>query len=94
MTEKPLYVVCTPNTRGTDVEIQTLLVRPEVKIVYSLEALAEQVQNHVQADNTHTVENRLMENAVVCNNSKQVKQCKALEMIKCYHSVGKQLFLT
>ena len=47
MTEKPLYVGVHPQyTRRTDVEIQTLLVRPEVKIVYSLEALAEKVQNH------------------------------------------------
>lgn len=47
MTEKPLYVGVHPQyARRTDVEIQTSLVRPEVKIVYSLEALAEQVQNH------------------------------------------------
>lgn len=47
MTEKPFYVGVHPQyARRTDVEIQTLLVRPEVKIVYSLEDLAEQVQNH------------------------------------------------
>ena len=47
MTEKPLYVGVHPQyARRTDVEIQTSLVRPEVKIVYSLEALAKQVQNH------------------------------------------------
>ena len=47
MTEKPLYVGVHPQyARRTDIEIQTSLVRPEVKIVYSPEALAEQVQNH------------------------------------------------
>lgn len=46
MTEKPLYVGVHPKyKRCQDVEIQTGLIRPDVKIVYSLEALAEQVQS-------------------------------------------------
>ena len=54
MTEKPLYVGVHPQySRRTDVEIQTSLVRPEVKIVYALEALAEQVKNHEFKQITH-----------------------------------------
>jgi hypothetical protein len=41
MTDKPLFVGVHPDyQRRIDVEIQTRLARPEVKIVYSLEALA------------------------------------------------------
>ena len=55
MTEKPLYVGVHPQyVRRTDVEIQTSLVRPEVKIVYSLEALAEKIQNHKFTQATQT----------------------------------------
>lgn len=44
MTSKPIFVGVHPNyTRIQDVEIQTRLSRPEVKICYSLEDLAQQV---------------------------------------------------
>ncbi len=44
MTEKPLFVGVHPDyKRRQDVELQTELARPDVKIVYSLEALAKQV---------------------------------------------------
>lgn len=44
MTDKPLFVGVHPEyKRRQDVEIQTGLVRPEVKIVYSLGELADQV---------------------------------------------------
>jgi hypothetical protein len=45
MTNKPIYVgVHSEYTRRQDVEIQTGLVRPDVKIVYSLEELADQIK--------------------------------------------------
>jgi len=44
MTNKRLFVGVHPNyLRRQDVEIQTGLVRPDIRIVYSLEALAQQV---------------------------------------------------
>jgi hypothetical protein len=44
MTNKLLFVGIHPNyLRRQDVEIQTALVRPDIRIVYSLEALAQQV---------------------------------------------------
>ncbi|MEM7578734.1 MAG: nucleoside 2-deoxyribosyltransferase domain-containing protein [Cyanobacteria bacterium P01_A01_bin.80] len=44
MTDKPLFIGIHPNyPRRQDVEIQTSLVRPDVKIVYSLEDLANMV---------------------------------------------------
>ena len=47
MTNKPLYVGVHPKyERRKDVEIQTELVRPDVRVVFSLERLAEQVQKH------------------------------------------------
>ncbi len=43
---KPLFIGIDPNyARKIDIEIQTELDRPEVKIVYSLEELAEQIKN-------------------------------------------------
>lgn len=48
MTEKRLYVGVHPDyQRRQDVEIQTRLARPEVEVVYSLSALAEQVRRDV-----------------------------------------------
>jgi hypothetical protein len=45
MTRKPLFLGVHPDySRKRDVEIQTRLVRPEIKIVYSLEDLAEQIR--------------------------------------------------
>jgi len=45
MTKKPLYVGVHPDyQRRQDVEIQTRLSRPDVRIVYSLEALAQEVK--------------------------------------------------
>lgn len=44
MTTKPIYVGVHPDyPRKMDVEVQTKLVRPNVKIVYSLENLIDQV---------------------------------------------------
>ncbi len=44
MTEKPLFVGIHPNyQRRSDVEIQTRLARPDVAIVYTLDALVKQV---------------------------------------------------
>ncbi|MEB3215903.1 MAG: hypothetical protein VKN72_06555 [Nostocales cyanobacterium 94392] len=44
MTDKPLFIGVHPNyPRRQDVEIQTNLVRPDINIVYSLEALAKQI---------------------------------------------------
>lgn len=44
MTSKPIFVGVHPDyQRRQDVEIQTRLVRPDVKIVYSLPGLAQQV---------------------------------------------------
>ena len=44
MTQKPIYVGVHPEyQRRQDVEIQTNLVRPEIKIAYSLEELANQI---------------------------------------------------
>lgn len=44
MTDKPLFIGIHPNyPRRQDVEIQTSLVRPDIKIVYSLQDLAEQI---------------------------------------------------
>jgi len=45
MADKPIFVGVHPDyPRRKDVEIQTQLVRPEVKVVYSLEDLAQQVR--------------------------------------------------
>ena len=45
MTDKPLWVGTHPDyARRCDVEIQTQLTRPDVQVVYSLEALAEQIK--------------------------------------------------
>ena len=44
--KKPLFIGVHPEyARKRDVEIQTGLVRPEIKIVYSLESLAEQIRS-------------------------------------------------
>lgn len=44
MTQKPLFIGVHPNyPRRQDVEMQTSLVRPEIKIVYSLQDLSEQI---------------------------------------------------
>ena len=44
--KKPIFIGVHPSyQRRRDVEIQTRLARPEVKIVYSLESLAEQVKD-------------------------------------------------
>ena len=44
--KKPLFIGVHPEyARRRDVEIQTGLIRPEVKIVYSLENLAEQIKS-------------------------------------------------
>lgn len=46
MTEKPLFVGVHPNyARRVDVEIQTRLARPDVKVVYSLAALVKKVED-------------------------------------------------
>ena len=46
MTQKAIYVGVHPEyQRRQDVEIQTRLVRPEIKIAYSLEELANQIIN-------------------------------------------------
>lgn len=43
--KKPLFIGVSPDyQRKKDVEIQTRLIRPEIKIVYSLEDLAEQIR--------------------------------------------------
>ncbi|MDP3882347.1 MAG: nucleoside 2-deoxyribosyltransferase domain-containing protein [Nanoarchaeota archaeon] len=45
ISKKPLFIGIHPEyKRKTDVEIQTRLIRPEVKIVYSLNDLANQVR--------------------------------------------------
>ena len=44
--DKPIFIGVHPDyKRKRDVEIQTRLIRPEVKIVYSLKDLAEQIKN-------------------------------------------------
>ena len=46
MTDKPLFIGVNPDyQRRRDVEIQTKLARPEIKIVYYLEKLASQIKN-------------------------------------------------
>lgn len=46
MTNKPIVIGMDPGySRRQDVEIQTMLVRPEIKIVYTLKTLADQVIN-------------------------------------------------
>ena len=46
MTDKQLFVGVHPNyKRRTDVEIQTGLARPEIKIAYQLESLRYQITN-------------------------------------------------
>lgn len=48
-TNKPIFVGVHPRyQRRQDVEIQTKLVRPNVKLVYSLEGLAQQVREFVR----------------------------------------------
>ena len=45
MTDKPLFVGVHPDyVRSQDVEIQTKLARPDVKIVYTLSGLADQIK--------------------------------------------------
>lgn len=45
MTNKPLFIgVHSDYARKLDVEIQTILVRPEIEIVYDLDSLAEQIK--------------------------------------------------
>ena len=47
MTDKPLFVGVHPDySRRQDVEIQTKLVRPDVKIVYALSDLANQIKQY------------------------------------------------
>ncbi len=47
MTNKPIFVgVHSEYVRRQDVEIQTELVRPDVKVVYSLQALAKQIKHN------------------------------------------------
>jgi hypothetical protein len=49
MTRVPLFIGADPSyARRQDVEIQTRLVRPEVRVVSSLEELAQQVQRFVE----------------------------------------------
>lgn len=44
--QKPIFIGIHKNyQRKKDIEIQTKLIRPEIKIVYSLENLAEQIKN-------------------------------------------------
>jgi hypothetical protein len=45
MTNKPIFVALDPDyERRADVEVQTELARPDVRIVYSLEELARQIE--------------------------------------------------
>ncbi len=45
MTNKPLFIgVHSDYARKLDVEIQTILVRPEIEIVYDLDSLSEQIK--------------------------------------------------
>jgi len=47
MTSKPIFIGIHPEyVRKSDVEIQTSLIRPEVKIIYSLENLAQQIKEY------------------------------------------------
>ena len=49
ITDKPLFVgVHTDYTRKQDVEIQTKLARPEIKIVYDLKSLSAQVKEWIR----------------------------------------------
>ena len=49
MTNKIIFVGVDPNySRKRDVEIQTKLIRPEIKIVSSIKELVEQVKNGIQ----------------------------------------------
>ncbi|MBT6762033.1 hypothetical protein HOA92_03265 [archaeon] len=49
MTDKPLFVGVDPEyLRKSDVEIQTALARPEIKVVYDLNELAEQVKEWIR----------------------------------------------
>lgn len=48
MTQKPIFVGVHPEyKRRKDVEVQTTLARPDVKIVYTLDSLAEQTRNWI-----------------------------------------------
>ena len=50
MTAKPLFVGVHPGyPRRKDVEIQTALARPDVRVVYSLDELAQVVKAHADA---------------------------------------------
>ena len=50
ITDKPIFVGVHPDyARRQDVEIQTLLARPEVSVVYSLQDLADKVNNWVMS---------------------------------------------
>ena len=49
MTDKPIFVAIDPDyERRADVELQTKLARPDVRIVYSLEELALQIEQWFQ----------------------------------------------
>lgn len=51
MTNKPIFVGCHPRyPRRQDVEIQTGLARPDVTIVYSLDALCQSVRQGLAAE--------------------------------------------
>ena len=48
MTEKPIFVGCHPDySRRFDVETQLAIRRPNVKVVYDLKCLADQLSAHV-----------------------------------------------
>lgn len=48
MMNKPIFIGINPNySRKRDVEIQTKLVNPDIKIVYSLEQLSLQIKNWI-----------------------------------------------
>jgi hypothetical protein len=49
MKNKPLFIGIDPEyKRKKDVEIQTRLIRPDVKIVYSVEELTKQIKNWIK----------------------------------------------
>ena len=49
MTEKPIFVGCHPDySRRFDVETQLVIRRPDVKVVYDLKCLADQLSAHVE----------------------------------------------
>ena len=51
VSDKPLFIGIHPDyRRRRDVEIQTKLVRPEIKIVYSLDELSKQIENWARSN--------------------------------------------